>query len=218
MAVNNEPQLIAGKDSSGNLVPVKVNSDGSLVGVSGGGGGGTVGGATAAKQDEQTALLNSLEAKTQQIQGNFLSTSNLISGGIANINSNFGNKFETPATNDTGFFSFIQLFKRLLLKITEIIDLLKVAATLDIQSLNLTNANTEYSFAFTNVKEYSFKPQGGDIRYAVLTGKVATSVLPYYTLSNGSEEVQDFGTGRFTGTIYFASSTANVNVLIKIEA
>ncbi|MBW4677130.1 MAG: hypothetical protein KME52_24935 [Desmonostoc geniculatum HA4340-LM1] len=86
-------------------------------------------------------------------------------------------------------------------------------------SLTLTNANTEYSFAFTSVKKYSFKVlSGGSLRFTNATGKVAGSTLPYYTLDSTSEEVQDFGTSTFTGTLYFASPTAGTVVLIQYWA
>lgn len=54
---SNEPQVIAGIDSNGNLVPVKVGSDGSL-GVSGGG---VSGSATEVKQDTQITELQAIK-------------------------------------------------------------------------------------------------------------------------------------------------------------
>ncbi|QKQ75579.1 hypothetical protein [Nostoc sp. TCL240-02] len=83
-------------------------------------------------------------------------------------------------------------------------------------SLTLTNANTEYSFALTNARSYAFKIlSGGDIRFAYTTGKVATPTLPYYTLTTSLEEAKDFSKEAFTGTLYFASSTAGTIVIIQ---
>ncbi|MEH2148623.1 hypothetical protein [Nostoc sp.] len=87
-------------------------------------------------------------------------------------------------------------------------------------SLTLAIANTEYSFTFTSVKKYSFKmlPGGGSLRFTNVAGKVAGSILPYYTLDNTTEEVQDFGGCTFTGTLYFASPTAGTILLIQYWA
>ncbi|PHJ65046.1 hypothetical protein VF04_04500 [Nostoc linckia z7] len=78
-------------------------------------------------------------------------------------------------------------------------------------------ANTEYSFTFTSVKKYAFKvlSGGGSLRFSNVINKVASPTLPYYTLDSNVEEMQDFGSATFTGTLYFASSTAGTIVLIQ---
>lgn len=84
--------------------------------------------------------------------------------------------------------------------------------------ITLTNANTEYSQAITSAKKILFKVlSGGDIRYAYVTGRVATPTSPYYTLNSLSEESEDFpGNDRFTGTLYLASATAGTIVIAKV--
>ncbi|MEH1777086.1 hypothetical protein [Nostoc sp.] len=83
-------------------------------------------------------------------------------------------------------------------------------------SVTLTSANTEYSFALSSVKKYSFKIlSGGSIRFSNIAGKVAAPTLPYYPLDFNNEEFQDFNTSNFTGTLYFASSVAGTIVIIQ---
>ena len=91
-------------------------------------------------------------------------------------------------------------------------------ATLSVEYLYLENANTEYTYTFTNVKEYSFKAIGGDIRYATEAGNVANSIFPYYTLNTTSEETANFGSSRYTGTLYFASSNPNTYIIFLIQS
>lgn len=90
------------------------------------------------------------------------------------------------------------------------------AIALTFTSLTLVNANTEYPLVLTSVKKYSFKVlSGGSLRFSNVTAKVATPTLPYYTLDSTSEEIQDFGSSTFTGTLYFASVAAGTIVLIQ---
>lgn len=86
-------------------------------------------------------------------------------------------------------------------------------------SVTLTNANQEYSQVLANAKKIAFQIlSGGDIRYAYVTGKVATGALPYYPLKVGAEEVEDLGSNIFNGTLYLAASTAGTIVIIKVWA
>jgi len=83
-------------------------------------------------------------------------------------------------------------------------------------NLTLTNANTEYSQALSaHCRGFEFQCQSEtSIRFAFVTGKVATPTAPYITLKAGdyfsSPPIHSVG----AMTIYFASATAGVVVEI----
>lgn len=84
-------------------------------------------------------------------------------------------------------------------------------------NLTLTDADTEYSQLLpSGVKELRFRCRSSNsIRYAFITGKVATPTAPYFTLPAGSDYFSD--SDDLTGTIlYFASSTSGV--IVELEA
>ena len=73
----------------------------------------------------------------------------------------------------------------------------------------MTLVNTEYSLALpVDTKQFQFQCRGNyDVRYAFTTGKVATSVSPYFTLKAGMSIHED--KLNLTGiTVYFACGTA----------
>lgn len=83
-----------------------------------------------------------------------------------------------------------------------------------IQTLTLTDANTEYSLAIASpVSEISIQCRTAvDVRMATATGKVAGSTNPFATIKAGgayskqfqpNEQANDF-------TLYFASASAGV--------
>ena len=90
------------------------------------------------------------------------------------------------------------------------------ATTPTVFNVTLTNANTEYSQALpTNTKELRFRCRTlYDIRYAWVTGKVATPTEPYLTLPAGSDYWSDRNDLN-NQTLFFASSTAGVSVEIE---
>lgn len=90
-------------------------------------------------------------------------------------------------------------------------------ATVTEYNLTLTNANTEYSQALpANCRKVIFRCRTEyDVRYAWVTGKVATPTAPYQTLKAGAEYGID-DVKLASSTLYFASSTAGV--IIEIEA
>ena len=81
----------------------------------------------------------------------------------------------------------------------------------------LTTANTEYSQALpSSTREVRFRCRTlFDVRFAWVTGKVATPTAPYLTLPAGSDYYSDEKdlTGK---TLYLASSEAGVIVEISI--
>lgn len=91
------------------------------------------------------------------------------------------------------------------------------STTPTVYNLTLTSANTEYSQALpANTREFRFRCRTiFDVRYAYVTGKVATPTSPYLTLPAGSDFWSDW-TNLPSTTLYFASSTAGV--IMEIEA
>ena len=90
------------------------------------------------------------------------------------------------------------------------------STTPTVYNLTLTNANTEYSQALpANTREFRFRCRTlYDIRYAYVTGKVATPTAPYLTLPVGMDYFSDYN-NLSSQTLYFASSTAGV--ILEIE-
>ena len=92
----------------------------------------------------------------------------------------------------------------------------RIPRTVVLYAKTLTNANTEYSQALpANTLRFAFKCRTSyDIRWAFVTGKVATPTDPYETLPAGSSA--DSGPVQFpSGTLYLASSQAGVVVEIE---
>lgn len=85
-------------------------------------------------------------------------------------------------------------------------------------TVDLVSANTQYALVMTGeVTTFSFQcRQAYDIRYAFVTGKVATPVESYTTLKSGS--VETFSDISWTNpTLYLACSTAGVSVEVQYE-
>lgn len=82
----------------------------------------------------------------------------------------------------------------------------------------MTAADTEYPVTLTNIRGLTMqcRSPGVDVRFAFTTGKVATSVAPFFTLkADGEFELPRMPPGEsFTGTLYLASSVAGVVVEI----
>ena len=87
--------------------------------------------------------------------------------------------------------------------------------TLSVYDGTLTVANTEYSQALPpNVRSLAVQPRTAvDVRMAFVTGKVAGSTAPFFTLKSGGaaalQELQVDDT-----TVYLASATAGTVVEI----
>ena len=84
-------------------------------------------------------------------------------------------------------------------------------------NIALTLATTEYSQALpANCRKVVFRCRTAfDVRYAWVTGKVATPTAPYQTLRASAEYAID-GIKLATGTVYLASATAAV--VVEMEA
>ena len=91
-----------------------------------------------------------------------------------------------------------------------------------VSSLTLTTANTEYSIAIPqSTKQLVFQCQPDsngiqrDLRYAFVTGKVATPTAPYMTLLSG--QVFEMSTLNMNSglTLYLASGTSSVVVQLE---
>ena len=80
-------------------------------------------------------------------------------------------------------------------------------------TVTLTNANTEYSQVLPdNTKKIEFQARGSaDVRWALVTGKVAGPTAHYSTLKADGDYAQDF-LDLVNKTLYFASSTAGTVV------
>lgn len=86
---------------------------------------------------------------------------------------------------------------------------------IQIYNKTLTSANTEYSQAFPSwMKSFTFKCRDTSavVRFAFVSGKVATPTAPYMTLAaNTAFDVSDMNTPSGVPlTVYFASATAGV--------
>ena len=90
-------------------------------------------------------------------------------------------------------------------------------ATVAEYNVTLTTANTEYSQALpANCRKVVFRCRTAfDVRYAWVTGKVATPTAPYQTLRASAEYAID-GIKLAAGTVYLASATAAV--VVEMEA
>jgi hypothetical protein len=86
-----------------------------------------------------------------------------------------------------------------------------------VYNITLTLINTEYSRLLpSGTREIRFRCRTiHDIRYAFVTGKVATPTEPYLTLPAGSDYHSDENdlSGK---TVYFASSQAGVVVEVEV--
>ncbi len=86
-----------------------------------------------------------------------------------------------------------------------------ITSTPTVYSVTLTNANTEYSQALpANCRGFEFQA-GGDvaIRFAFVTGKVATPTAPYMDLKAGDYYFSyPLNQGASPSTLYFASGIA----------
>lgn len=139
-----------------------------------------------------------------------------------------GAKADAKATSGTGTYSIVALLKGLLdacLAPTPAgtnnigdVDVLTVpttitkAETVAIYNVTMTNANQEYSQALpAGTKSFSASIQDGDssfnVRYAFVTGKVATPTAPYLKY-NGAVEFSSDELHYDSGTLYFACSSA----------
>ena len=87
--------------------------------------------------------------------------------------------------------------------------------TVNIENKTLTSANTEYYIELPpSTSKISFQCRtSADVRYAFVTGKVATPTAPYFTLKSGGEKTLE--EMNFGGRIYFASGSAGV--IIELE-
>ena len=85
-----------------------------------------------------------------------------------------------------------------------------------VYNVTLTSADTEYSQALTaNTREFRFRCRTiFDVRFAFVTGKVATPTAPYLTLPAGSDYWSD-NVNLAATTLYVASAEAGVVVEIE---
>lgn len=90
------------------------------------------------------------------------------------------------------------------------------ASTPTLYNVTLATANTEYSQALpANCRRVFFKCRTSkDIRWAWVTGKVATPTAPYMTLNANSTYSSD-DVNIASGTLYLASPSNNVVVEIE---
>ena len=92
-----------------------------------------------------------------------------------------------------------------------------VIASPTVYNVTLTNANTEYSQAMVaNCRRFEFQARTeATIRFAFVTGKVATPTVPYMTLKAGdSYESGPVNQGAAPSTLYIGSATAGTVVEI----
>ena len=88
-----------------------------------------------------------------------------------------------------------------------------VTAAPTVYNVTLTTANTEYSQAMpANCRGFEFQCRTeATVRFAVVTGKVATPTAPYMTLKAGDYYVSfPINQAAAPSTLYLASATAGV--------
>ena len=90
-----------------------------------------------------------------------------------------------------------------------------------VYNTTLTSANTEYSQALpAGTKKFSFQCRTAyDVRFAMVTGKVAGSVAPYLTMKASAAYESPDSLSSPTDvpiTLYFASAQAGVVVEIEV--
>ncbi len=91
------------------------------------------------------------------------------------------------------------------------------STTVSSTNVVLTNANTEYSHALPDsMQQLRFRARTGvDVRYAWVTGKVASLVSPYFTLPAGMGLAGDALS--FTNkTLYFATEISGTIVEMEM--
>lgn len=88
--------------------------------------------------------------------------------------------------------------------------------TPDIQNVAMTTLNTEYSIVLpSNCKGFSIQCRTAvDVRFAFVTGKVAGSTSPFFTLKSGQvlNSVDKMALLEANKTIYFGSGTGSIVV------
>ena len=88
--------------------------------------------------------------------------------------------------------------------------------TINVYNVTLTNANTEYSQELPpNVRSFAVQPRTAvDVRMAFVTGKVAASTAPFFTLkAGGALAIHELQMADNT-MIYLASTSAGTVVEI----
>jgi len=84
-----------------------------------------------------------------------------------------------------------------------------------VYNLTLTAADTQYQQTFTNVKSLWFQCRtAADIRYAFVTGKVATPTAPWMTLKSG-QVFEEYNISISSFTVYFAGDAGGEVVEIE---
>jgi len=87
-----------------------------------------------------------------------------------------------------------------------------------VYNVTMTNPDTEYSQALTNVESLMFQcREEFDMRYAFVTGKVATPTAPWFTLKSGAVYSENFYDGAVDFTLYFASDETGKIAEIEIK-
>ena len=94
---------------------------------------------------------------------------------------------------------------------------MSVTTSPTIYNITLTVADTQYSQLLpSGVRDIRFRCRTlFDVRFAFVTGKVATPTAPYLTLPAGSDYDSD-DNDLSSKTIYFASSEAGVVVELEV--
>jgi hypothetical protein len=121
----------------------------------------------------------------------------------------------TTVVQDTTPRTGIGLWKGILNRLIGGLDV--PTATPTVYNVTLTTANTEYSQALpANTRGFEFQCQSSfDVRYAFVTGKVATPTAPYMTCKAGNAYSSfQLNQGASPSTLYFASPQAGVVVEI----
>lgn len=206
--IDKRAKLIGGLDDDGNVVPLKVDETGAIATTGGGGGGGglTEAQTTASVKTaiETATNLNDLETILTNIFNNN-GTEGSIATGIDNAQAFnvFGLRDETTASSDTGAFSLLQLFKRLLS--------VKLPNSVDGRiPVSLSSSQTFFSTTTSNV------PSGSPLTFFVpnvnLTKLIIANPSPntvYFGFSNAVSPT-NYAFALSTGDVYIDEG-ANIN-------
>lgn len=87
-----------------------------------------------------------------------------------------------------------------------------MSQVLTVANVTLTNADQEYSHSLAaRTSRLSFQCRtGGVVRYAFVTGKVASPIEPYVTLKSGQAFNENDLESASGDKVYFASSTSGL--------
>jgi hypothetical protein len=176
-------------------------------GVGAGGGGGTSDPATGTKQSTQIELETTIRDRTPVLgQATAANSTPVVLSSDGPFAVNFGLIADGAAGSDTASTSFVGLFKRLLQRVTVLINSVVQPATNRTTTTRvLTTALVEESIGLTNAKKISMHCRNNaDVKFDTTLGNTINT--PNFTTIRAGQEYSEIELN-FTGTLYFSSES-----------